>query len=92
MCGMGSASPPPQQHHKSNACATALESFWAVDVLILALLAFFIIVGGATSTPVFIVGIVLALAYAIHAVRRHDRRQAAERTPEARKMRERRGF
>jgi len=82
---------PPEQH-KPSIFAIVLESFWTIDILIVALLAFFIIVGGASSTPVLIIGIVLALAYAIHAVRRRNRRHAAERTPEARRMRERRGF
>jgi quinol-cytochrome oxidoreductase complex cytochrome b subunit len=81
----------PPQHRKPSALSWLLESFWVVDVLVLGMLAFFVIVGGSSSTPVVIVGSVLALLYAAHAVHRHNAR-GAERSLEERRVRERRGF
>ena len=79
-------------HHKPNALGWLLESFWIADALVLAMLAFFIIVGGGSSTPVVVVGSIMALLYAAHAVRRHERQRESELSPEARRIRERRGF
>jgi len=81
------------QHHddRPGALAWLLESFWITDVLVVGMLAFFVIVGGGSSTPVVIVGVVLAVLYAAHAVHRHNQRNG-ERSIEARRMRERRGF
>jgi hypothetical protein len=81
----------PPQEPKPSMTAWLLETFWIADVLVLGMLAFFVIVGGGSSTPVVIVGSVLALLYAAHAVHRHNRR-GEQRSLEARKMRERRGF
>jgi Flp pilus assembly protein TadB len=85
------SSMPVRPPHKPGPLSWLLESFWIADVLVLALLAFFIIVGGGSSTAVMIVACVLALLYAAHAVKRHNR-QREELSPEARRIRERRGF
>ena len=79
-------------HHKPNALGWLLESFWIADALVVAMLAFFVVVGGGSSTPVIVVGCVLAVLYAAHAVRRHERQRLNELSPEARRIRERRGF
>ena len=89
---MSSLPARPPRHRKPSSVAWLLESFWIADVLVLGMLAFFVIVGGGSSAPVIIVGSVLALLYAAHAVRRHDQRSANELSPEDRRTRERRGF
>jgi membrane associated rhomboid family serine protease len=79
-------------HHKPTVLGWLLESFWIADALVLAMLAFFIVVGGGSSAPVAIVGSIMAVLYAAHAVRRHQRQRVSELSPEARRIRERRGF
>jgi|1186.fasta_scaffold183741_2 hypothetical protein len=82
-----------QQRHddRPGPLAWLLESFWIADVLVVGMLAFFVIVGGSSSTAVVVIGCVLAVLYAAHAVHRHHER-SSERSMEARRMRERRGF
>jgi membrane associated rhomboid family serine protease len=81
---------PPR--HKPGILGTLRESFWIADVLVLGLLAFFMIVGDGSSTAAVVVGCVLALLYAAHAVRRHDRHRADALSTRSRRIRERRGF
>ena len=83
---------PVRPPRKPGLAAWLAESFWIADVLVLGLIAFFIVVGGSETTGVWIVGSVLGLLYAVHAVRRHDRHRDRRLSPEARQARERRGF
>jgi hypothetical protein len=83
---------PARPPRRSGALARLLASFWIADVLVLTLIAFFIVVGGSTSTPLLIVGCVLLALYAVHAVLRHQRDKGRVLSMEERQTRERRGF
>ena len=65
--------------------------FWVVDALVLTLVIFFAIVGGAAqSTPLAIAAIVCAVLLAGHSLWRHRRQH--ELSLSDRRARERRGF
>ena len=68
-----------------------LESFWIADVLAVAMIAFFVVVGGSASTPLLVAGLVLAVLYAAHLVWRR-RHAGGSLSPADRRTRERRGF
>jgi membrane protein implicated in regulation of membrane protease activity len=66
--------------------------FWVVDALVLTLIIFFAVVGGAAgSTGLSIVFIACAVLLAAHSILRLRRRQDL-RSPTDRRVRERRGF
>ena len=71
------------------------QSFWVADLCLLAMLAFFIVLGGVNlgqATGVAIAVAAMALLASAHAwaLRRHH--ADLERSPESRYARERRGF
>ena len=67
--------------------------FWVVDALVLALIIFFAIVGGATgSTPLAVAAIACAVLLAAHSIWRHRRQHEEILSRHDRRARERRGF
>jgi Flp pilus assembly protein TadB len=67
--------------------------FWVVDALVLTLIIFFAIVGGATgSTPLAVVAIACAVLLGVHSVWRLRRRHEEVLSMQDRRARERRGF
>ena len=70
-----------------------IAAFWVADAMILGLIIFFAIVGGAAdSTALSIVAIVCAILLAGHSFLRHRKRHEMVLSLSDRRTRERRGF
>ena len=71
------------------------QSFWIADLMLLAMLAFFIVLGDVSlgeSTGVAIAVAALALIGAAETYRRHKIADHSSLSPDAQRWRERRGF
>jgi Flp pilus assembly protein TadB len=67
--------------------------FWVADAMVLGLIIFFAIVGGAADSPALsIIAIVAAVLLAAHSLWRHRRRHELTLNVQDRRTRERRGF
>ncbi len=67
--------------------------FWVADAMVLGLIIFFAVVGGAAnSLALSITAIVAAVLLAAHSVWRHRRRHDLVLSAQERRTRERRGF
>lgn len=69
------------------------QAFWIADVMVLAMLAFFIVLSGRSGGTVF-TGILIAMAaaYAAYALVRQRQQGATQLSRVSRRTRERRGF
>jgi hypothetical protein len=71
------------------------QSFWIADLMVLAMLSFFIVLGGVDvgdATGVAAVVVVLAVLGLAETYRRHRVADHTALSPEGRRWRERRGF
>lgn len=68
-------------------------TFWVAVAMLIGLAVFFAVVGGAAGSTGFLAGIgCAAAALAAYQLLRHRDHDAIELTPDARRIRERRGF
>jgi Flp pilus assembly protein TadB len=84
---------PDRREANRSAAGQLVAAFWVADAMILGLIIFFAVVGGAVqSAAVRIVAIVCAVLLAVHSLIRHRRRHEATLSLGERRARERRGF
>lgn len=70
------------------------EAVWIADAMLIAMAVFFAVVGGALlNSPAFVlITLAGAALLALHELNRHRHRDEITLLPEARRIRERRGF
>lgn len=87
--------PSPERRSRPGLRHWVLETFWLTDLMVIALLVFFLLLGAFSPFESEAVAIgmgVLIVLYAGHAVIRWRNREREALSPEDRRARERRGF